>query len=465
MTQANAGAGLDQRLSSAFLEEERRGIAWSMRGRLVSIALIAVWVSIDNRFPDAYYVLALLAGFAGIGVLFLWLGRSEHYASWMKYVFIALDASLLAFTLLVPSPFRDFDYDIQIQLRFNNYPYFFVILVGIAAFTYSPRFVVWAGLACAAAWTIGVSFIIFKADTLTSADITQDAKPTEILTLFLDPKFVFVNLRITEILATLIVAGILAAAAWRARRLVVGQTEAERQRTNLARYLSPNMLDQLSNVDEPFGGVHEQHVAVLFVDIVGFTALSAEKRPDEVIALLRDFHARMAQTVFAFDGTLDKFIGDEVMATFGTPSARNDDPLRALRCARAMAETVADWNAERRQAAKDPVFVGIGLHYGPVVTGDIGDRSRLEFAVVGDTVNVASRLERLTRDLEAELVASDAVVAAAGLDDADTLLRGMHRREGVSLRGREQHVVDVWVASSESRVGRPEQNRPEPRSL
>ena len=80
MTKALASPGLDKRLSPAFLEEERRGIAWSMRGRLVSLALIAVWVTIDNQFPDAYYVLALLAGFAGLGVVFLLLSQSDHYA-------------------------------------------------------------------------------------------------------------------------------------------------------------------------------------------------------------------------------------------------------------------------------------------------------------------------------------------------------------------------------------------------
>ncbi len=448
MTASVGVSGAGDRLGATFLEEERRGIAWSMRGRLVALAIIAVWISIENPFPEILYVLALLAAFAGLGTAFLWLSRSDSYAPWMKYAFIALDAALLTFTLLVPNPFQGFEYDIQLQLRFNNFPYFFVILVGIAAFTYSPRFVAWSGIACAAAWGVGTSFIIFRADTLTTASLPPDAGPPEILAVILDPKFVFAGSRITEILTALIVAGILSAAAWRARRLVGAQTEAERQRTNLSRYLSPNMLDRLSNIDEPFGGIQEQHAAVLFVDIVGFTSLCTDKRPDEVISLLRDFHARMAQTIFAFDGTLDKFIGDGVMATFGTPAPRDDDALRALRCARAIGAAVEAWNVARRRAGDPPLGVGIGLHFGPVVAGDTGDRNRLEFAVVGDTVNVASRLERLTRELEAELIVSDAAVAAAALPSGDGLLAGLEKRTDVSLRGREQRTLGIWIGSA-----------------
>ena len=433
------------RLSSVFLLEERRGIAWSMQGRLIALSVIAIWLSIDNFGADTFYFLGLLGCFATTGIILLWLSRSESYAPWMKYAFMTVDAALLSFTLLFPSPFRDFVYDIQLQLRFGNFPYFFVIFVGIAALTYSPRFVIAAALICAVAWSVGASFIIFRPDTLTFRDILPDMSSDEISRVFLDPKFVAANVRVTEVLTLLIVAGILASAASRARQLVLSQTETERQRTNLARYLSPNMLDQLASTDEPFSTVREQHAAVLFVDIVGFTSMSTGRPPHEVIDLLREFHSRMAQTVFAHDGTLDKFIGDAVMATFGTPTPREDDPDRALRCAQAMLESVRTWSDARSQAGQEPVRVGIGLHYGPVVTGDIGDHDRLEFAVLGDTVNVASRLERLARDLDVTLVVSNEAIAAA---DGAALQAKLERHGDIALRGREQLNIDVWTLRS-----------------
>src|SRR6202012_4779916 len=111
-------------------------------------------------------------------------------------------------------------------------------------------------------------------------------------------------------------------------------------------------------------------------------------------------------------GTLDKYLGDGLMATFGTPFAGDADAGNALRCAQAMLATIAQWNAERDSAREPPIKVSFGLHYGPVVLGDIG-MTCLEFAVIGSTVNAASRLEALTRALGFSLVASDDLVTHA----------------------------------------------------
>jgi adenylate cyclase len=111
----------------------------------------------------------------------------------------------------------------------------------------------------------------------------------------------------------------------RARRLVAAQAESERARGNLARYFSPNVVDQLARVEEPLGPVRVQPAAVLFADIVGFTAASERQSPEQTIALLREVHHRMADAVFDHGGTLDKYIGDAVMATFGTPHPATDD--------------------------------------------------------------------------------------------------------------------------------------------
>src|SRR5690606_33509576 len=104
----------------------------------------------------------------------------------------------------------------------------------------------------------------------------------------------------------------------------------ERARANLARYFSPNLVDALSERDEPFGPVRRQSVAVLFADIAGFTRMSETRSPEDVFAMLRGFHARMAAEVFRWQGTLDNFIGDAVFATFGTPEAGTHDASNAL---------------------------------------------------------------------------------------------------------------------------------------
>ena len=118
--------------------------------------------------------------------------------------------------------------------------------------------------------------------------------------------------------------------------------------------------------------------------------------------LLRDYHDRLGQAVFDNNGTLDKYIGDGLMATFGTPDPGPQDAANALQCAMDMIASLEDWNAERIGEGKAPVRVGIGLHYGAVIAGDIGNERRLEYSVIGDTVNIASRLEHLTRNLNSE---------------------------------------------------------------
>src|SRR3954468_19811428 len=147
--------------------------------------------------------------------------------------------------------------------------------------------------------------------------------------------------------------------------------------------------------------------AVLFANIVGFTRQCEERPPAEAIDLLRGFHRRMEQTIFAFGGTLDKFLGDGVMATFGTPRPGSRDAANALGCARAMLAEIDAWNRDRRARGQAEVRIGIGVHSGPVVLGDVGSRRHLEFAVIGDTVNIASRLESLTRQLEVTIVISE----------------------------------------------------------
>jgi adenylate cyclase len=146
------------------------------------------------------------------------------------------------------------------------------------------------------------------------------------------------------------------------------------------------------------------------------------------------------------EGTLDKYIGDEVMATFGTPRQGEHDAANALLCATSMQDMMMRWNKVRAQNGGPEIRIGIGLHYGPVVLGDIGGGQRFEFAVIGDTVNVANRLERLPRQLDAKIVASDALIAHAQREHEPRLqgiLQNMTPYPGHALRGRRE-PIDLW---------------------
>src|SRR5258708_11690735 len=230
------------------------------------------------------------------------------------------------------------------------------------------------------------------------------------------------------------------------RELRQQRDAAQRARANLARYVPPNMVDLLAEANEPFGPPREQTLAVLFADIIGFTQLCYAQSPASVFALLREFFSRMAQEVFSLEGTLDKYIGDAVMATFGTLTSSGSDANRALDCARNMLRSIQEWNEERAVDGDAPIQLAIGLHYGPLLLGNLGDDRRLEFATIGDTVNVASRLERLNRPFNSNIVASDAFIAqlqAEGLVTGDGV-SDFECRGPQYLRGRDD-AMEVWT--------------------
>src|SRR5512143_1470217 len=239
------------------------------------------------------------------------------------------------------------------------------------------------------------------------------------------------------------------------RKLDQERAEAERARANLSRYFSPNIVDLLAESDEPLGPVRRQQVAVLFVDIVGFTRMAEAMPPEAVVSMLREFHGRMAAQIFACGGTIEKYIGDEIFAVFGLPSASPHDALNALRCAALMLKELDAWNAARAGRGEPALAIGIGLNYGPAVLGDVGSEHSMSFTVIGDTVNTASRLQGLTRSLGTPLVVGDALVRAVaatplgaiagGLaDGAAGLLDPLEDQGEQILRGR-AGPVRIWT--------------------
>jgi adenylate cyclase len=233
----------------------------------------------------------------------------------------------------------------------------------------------------------------------------------------------------------------------RIRELDRRRAAAERARTNLARYFSPNLVAMLADRDEPLGAVRRQTVAVLFLDIVGFTRMAERMPPEAVVTILRQFHERMTAQIFACGGTVEKYIGDAIFAVFGLPNAGPQDAANALTCADRMVAALKQWNAERAVEGEPPLAIGIGLNYGPAVIGDVGSEHSLSFTVIGDTVNTASRLQGLTRNLDTPVVIGDALIEAvkeAPSDAAAGLLGSLEDIGEQNLRGR-AGAIRAWI--------------------
>ena len=207
-------------------------------------------------------------------------------------------------------------------------------------------------------------------------------------------------------------------------------------RANYSRFLPEYVVKQMLENPESFklGGVN-QTITILFADIRGFTSISEHAPPEKIVGLLNRYFSAMTDIIFAHGGTLDKYLGDGLMALFGAPTTTPQDASNALNAAVAMQRRLLGINEELRREGLSEVGVGIGLHTGEVTVGYIGSERRSEYTAIGDSVNTASRLESNAKG--GQILISDATAKAA------RSRYKLHPREAITVKNREQPVT-LW---------------------
>jgi adenylate cyclase len=230
--------------------------------------------------------------------------------------------------------------------------------------------------------------------------------------------------------------------------MVDGLRERDKLRATLGKYMTQSVMEHLLSGKVELGG-KSIVVTILFADIRSFTTISEAMTPQEVVSLLNEYFTEMVTIVMAEEGVVDKYIGDAIMAVFGAPVPKADDPVRAVRAAVRMREALASLNERLVARGASPLKTGIGVHTGEVVAGNIGSEARMEYTVIGDAVNLASRLETATKELGAPIVISEDTHALIG-DQFDT--RALRE---ISVKGRAKPVTVYEVRGFRPQKGIP----------
>lgn len=418
--------GSDNQIVADALERNRReGLRLTVLARTLLLAILALLFVTRIPWPESAYYLTFIFVFAVVGLGQIFFARANQPR--MAAIVLMLDAVILTYMLFAPNPWSDPQWPSAAIYKFSGWRYLFVFLAA-ATIGHSWRVILVFGAWMAFVW-LATAGIVSEFGTKIPEITRQlsDALESQSLARVLDPNRIFWSARIADAVVLALVALILAVNAWRRNQLVLAQAELARQRTNLSRHFAPSMVDLLANRDNPFGQVRTQEVIIVFADIVGFTSFAESNEPEKTIQVLRQFHEQLESVIFKHQGTLDKFLGDGVMASFGTPHTSDDDSNRALKCIEEMVET----------ELPEGLSISVGAHRGKVVLGEVGSKRRLEFATIGDTVNVAARLEAATRQAGVRALVSNDLIA-------DTSTVGPFDHLGMlQIRGRKE-PIDVW---------------------
>jgi adenylate cyclase len=265
------------------------------------------------------------------------------------------------------------------------------IFIALRALSFSPAYLLVTGLSAAIGWLALVGYAVLEPGGM--ALVTRDYVE------YMTSATILIGAEIDKIISIVLVTVVLAVAVARSRVLLVRALAEHTVADNLSRFLEPDFAESLRTAqDVPrLGQGVERDAAVMFIDLRGFSALAARLTPRETIVLLGEYQRLVVPLVHSCGGSIITFLGDGIMVTFGALRSSPNYAADALRCTELLLGGVTDWSAARRDAGLPEVGVGIGVETGSVVCGPIGDEQRLEYAVIGDTVNRAAKLQNHTK--------------------------------------------------------------------
>ncbi|MDP6873726.1 MAG: adenylate/guanylate cyclase domain-containing protein [Alphaproteobacteria bacterium] len=416
-------------------------VAAAIRGhQLQSEILIAwaqllvgtTWASLYALTPKSAGATAMLepvpfalGSYLAFSVLRLVLAYRGFAATWFLALSVLVDMALLMG--LIWSFHLQYEQPAAFYLKAPTLLYVF-IFIALRALRFSAGFVLLAGGAAALGWLLMLYYALYTSQE-PNMGVTRD------YIAYMTSNMILIGAEFDKVITILLSTAILAIALWRARRLLVQAVVEGQAHHDLERFFAPEIADRIVHAEQRIeaGQGQIRRAAVLVCDIRGFTPLAMGMDPAHLMALLADYQGRMVNVIQAHGGSIDKFMGDGIMATFGAALPTETYAADALRCIADLGAAAADWRAERQAAGEPPLEIGFSAAAGALVFGAVGDGERLEFTVIGEPVNLAAKLEKANK-----------VQAVSALTTADTLELALAQDylPPAPLEQRPAHLVD-----------------------
>jgi adenylate cyclase len=400
-------ARLPERVESAIDEAQDDSEVLVTLLQLMAVVTFAVLYALAPKaFPETVPfepVPVTLAVWGAFTLIRLWLAWRRRLKPWFLALSVVVDVSVLMVTIW--SFHLQYQQPPAMYLKAPTLMYAF-ILIALRVLRFEPWLVLLAGLAASAGWLALVAYAVLAAG---GAAITHD------FATYAMSYQILLGAEFDKVVSLLMVTLILVIALVRTRKLLFRAVSDQLAAAELSRFFAPEVAGRIRESDialEP-GQAELREAAILMVDLRGFTPLTQELAPAAVMALLSEYQSRVVAAVGAHGGSIDKFLGDGILASFGATRPSATYAADALRAVDELISSTAGWATERRAAGLAAPAVGAAIATGPVMFGTIGDHSRLEYTVIGDPVNLAAKLEKHTKTLRVRALCPSAAYQQA----------------------------------------------------
>jgi adenylate cyclase len=431
---------LPERVHAAIVHQQERSeilIAWVQLAIIGLIATVYETTSMPGGVVqyDFSFETQVFAAYGAFCLVRLVLAYRRLLRPWMLYVSVVADMALLM-GLIFSFPLK-YAQPAAFYLKVPTLLYVF-LFIALRALRFEARFVLFAGLTAVAGWIALVLYV------LSGKGGPEDARTDDFVE-YMTSNVLLMHAEADKIIAILLTTVVLAVAIARARHLLIRAVSEGAAARDLSRFFDPGVADRIrsAHISIKAGEGELRDAAILTVDLRGFTRLSTELAPAGVMKLLQDYQARICPLIIGNGGSIDKFLGDGILASFGAVAPSATAAADALRAADAVLEAADRWIEERRAGGLAPLTIGLALAAGQVVFGAVGDGERLEFTVIGDAVNFTAKLEKHNKDEGTRALTDDKTYALAR-QQGYTPLGPHERRLGRHVNGVPE-LVDIVV--------------------